>query len=225
MVENSNFSVHGLNQWPVFGRSFAPPAKFLTLQYEGSFFDPRTRSKIWDDVFKKSNNSVTMNSPLISRAVFRVFCSHINMPRPSSLEKIYDFFVGISQRDMTSRISTSSRASNCGSAFPLEDASRPSQPNVCPRWPIGNAAYSFCDFALPQSLAPARHVEAVILSAFHWVFVWHDAIIAHLREQMKSFLAHIVMPDGQTVGEMTRPRIAEAYQSGEVRPLLEGPRQ
>lgn len=39
------------------------------------------------------------------------------------------------------------------------------------------------------------------------------------------FLAHIVMPDGQTVGEMTRPRIAQAYQSGEVRPLLEGPKQ
>lgn len=38
------------------------------------------------------------------------------------------------------------------------------------------------------------------------------------------FLAHIIMPDGQTVGEMTRPRIAQAYQSGEVRPLLEGPR-
>ena len=38
------------------------------------------------------------------------------------------------------------------------------------------------------------------------------------------FLAHIVMPDGQTVGEITRPRIAQAYSSGEVRPLLEGPR-
>jgi hypothetical protein len=38
------------------------------------------------------------------------------------------------------------------------------------------------------------------------------------------FLAHVMMPDGQTVGEMTRPRIAQAYQSGEVRPLLEGPR-
>lgn len=38
------------------------------------------------------------------------------------------------------------------------------------------------------------------------------------------FLAHIIMPNGQTVGEMTRPRIAQAYQSGEVQPLLEGPR-
>ncbi len=39
------------------------------------------------------------------------------------------------------------------------------------------------------------------------------------------FLAHIVMPDGQTVGEITRPRIAQAYKDGEVRPLLEGPRK
>lgn len=38
------------------------------------------------------------------------------------------------------------------------------------------------------------------------------------------FLAHIVMPDGQTVGEITRPRIEAAYSGGEVRPLLEGPR-
>lgn len=38
------------------------------------------------------------------------------------------------------------------------------------------------------------------------------------------FLAHIVMPDGQTVGQMTKPRIAIAYETGEVRPLLEGPR-
>lgn len=39
------------------------------------------------------------------------------------------------------------------------------------------------------------------------------------------FLAHIVMPDGRTVGETTKPRIAQAYESGEVRPLLEGPKR
>ena len=38
------------------------------------------------------------------------------------------------------------------------------------------------------------------------------------------FLSHIVMPDGQTVGQMTRPRIAQAYKSGQVLPLLEGPK-
>jgi hypothetical protein len=34
------------------------------------------------------------------------------------------------------------------------------------------------------------------------------------------FLAHIVMPGGLTVGEMVSPRIAEAYETGSMRPLL-----
>ena len=38
------------------------------------------------------------------------------------------------------------------------------------------------------------------------------------------FMAHIVMPDGLTVGDHVRPRIADAYASGKVTPLLPGPR-
>jgi len=34
------------------------------------------------------------------------------------------------------------------------------------------------------------------------------------------FLAHIVMPDGSTVGEHVRPQIAESYKSGKVLALL-----
>lgn len=34
------------------------------------------------------------------------------------------------------------------------------------------------------------------------------------------FLANIVMPTGQTVGEHVRPRIAEAYTTGDMPPLL-----
>lgn len=41
----------------------------------------------------------------------------------------------------------------------------------------------------------------------------------------EEFLAHIVMPDGRTVGQHTLPRIAASYDSGQVVPLLEGPRQ
>lgn len=37
------------------------------------------------------------------------------------------------------------------------------------------------------------------------------------------FLAHIVMPDGLTVGQHTRPLIASAYESGNVQPLLPAP--
>jgi len=34
------------------------------------------------------------------------------------------------------------------------------------------------------------------------------------------FMANIVMPDGRTVSEHVRPRIATAYESGEMPPLL-----
>lgn len=36
----------------------------------------------------------------------------------------------------------------------------------------------------------------------------------------EEFLAHFVLPDGKTVGEHTLPRLAGAYESGDVPPLL-----
>jgi len=38
-----------------------------------------------------------------------------------------------------------------------------------------------------------------------------------------AFLAHIQMPDGQTVSEHVRPRIAAAYEIGTMQPLLPAP--
>lgn len=38
------------------------------------------------------------------------------------------------------------------------------------------------------------------------------------------FLANIVMPNGRTVYEETRPVIASSYEGGHMPPLLEGPR-
>lgn len=40
-----------------------------------------------------------------------------------------------------------------------------------------------------------------------------------------AFLAHIVMPDGSTVAEHVRPRIANAYSEGKMVPLLPAPGQ
>lgn len=39
-----------------------------------------------------------------------------------------------------------------------------------------------------------------------------------------AFLAHIQMPDGHSVSEHVRPRIAAAYETGTMQPLLPGPR-
>ncbi len=40
-----------------------------------------------------------------------------------------------------------------------------------------------------------------------------------------AFMAHIVMPDGLTVAEHVKPRIASAYSEGKMVPLLPGPRK
>lgn len=39
----------------------------------------------------------------------------------------------------------------------------------------------------------------------------------------QAFMAHVVMPDGLTVGQHLVPRIADAYASGKTPPLLGGP--
>ncbi len=39
-----------------------------------------------------------------------------------------------------------------------------------------------------------------------------------------AFLAHIQMPDGHTVAEHVRPRIAAAYETGTMQPLLPAPK-
>lgn len=40
----------------------------------------------------------------------------------------------------------------------------------------------------------------------------------------EAFLAHIVLPDGSTVGQMTRPAIEQQYKTGKMAPLLSGPK-
>ena len=51
-----------------------------------------------------------------------------------------------------------------------------------------------------------------------------EAVAIGITTFEDEFMAHIVMPDGLTVGEHVRPRIASAYESGQVTPLLGGPK-
>lgn len=39
----------------------------------------------------------------------------------------------------------------------------------------------------------------------------------------EAFLAHVVLADGSTVGQMTRPAIEQQYKTGKMTPLLGGP--
>lgn len=50
-----------------------------------------------------------------------------------------------------------------------------------------------------------------------------EAVASGITTFEDEFLAHIVMPDGQTVGQHVRPTIAATYDSGQMRPLLPPP--
>lgn len=52
-----------------------------------------------------------------------------------------------------------------------------------------------------------------------------ESVASGIETFEEAFLAHVVMPDGQTVGQHAAPRIAAAYQSGKMQPLLPGPRE
>ncbi len=49
-----------------------------------------------------------------------------------------------------------------------------------------------------------------------------EAVETGITTFEEEFMAHIVMPDGQTVAEHAMPMIAAAYQSGKVQALLPG---
>ncbi len=51
-----------------------------------------------------------------------------------------------------------------------------------------------------------------------------ESVEAGIENFEEAFLAHVVMPDGQTVAEHTRSRIAQAYENGSSIPLLPPPR-
>lgn len=50
-----------------------------------------------------------------------------------------------------------------------------------------------------------------------------EAVAIGVETFEDAFMAHVVMPDGKTVGEHIRPRIALAYQNESMVPLLPGP--
>lgn len=50
-----------------------------------------------------------------------------------------------------------------------------------------------------------------------------ESVESHIETFEEAFLAHIVMPDGVTVGQHTRPIIETSYKSNEMLPLLPAP--
>ena len=51
-----------------------------------------------------------------------------------------------------------------------------------------------------------------------------EAVESGITEFDDEFMAHIVLPDGQTFGDWARPQIELAYSQGDMPPLLPGPK-
>jgi hypothetical protein len=51
-----------------------------------------------------------------------------------------------------------------------------------------------------------------------------EAVECGITEFEEEFLAHIVLPNGSTVGQFMLPQIKNAYDTGNMPPLLEGPK-
>ena len=52
-----------------------------------------------------------------------------------------------------------------------------------------------------------------------------EAVESGICEFDQEFLAHIVLPSGETVGNWLGPQIEQAYLTGDMPPLLPGPKQ
>lgn len=50
-----------------------------------------------------------------------------------------------------------------------------------------------------------------------------EAVESKIESFEEAFLAHVVMPDGMTVGHHTRPLIEQTYKTGSMQPLLPPP--
>ncbi len=51
-----------------------------------------------------------------------------------------------------------------------------------------------------------------------------EAVTSEIETFEEAFLAHVVLPDGSTVAEQTKERIAQAYSGGTMLPMLTGPK-
>ncbi len=52
-----------------------------------------------------------------------------------------------------------------------------------------------------------------------------ESVDSKIESFDEAFLAHVVMPDGSTVWQATQPRIADAYKTNSMVPLLPGPKE
>lgn len=78
-----------------------------------------------------------------------------------------------------------------------------------------------------ENEASRKSREQIVRSRWRALLLCIKAKLESVESKIESFeeafLAHVLMPDGKTVGEHATPTIAESYKRGSMVPLLPGP--
>lgn len=84
-------------------------------------------------------------------------------------------------------------------------------------------------FILPLPIGDKRGDDQLLRSRWRALLLCLKAKLESVDSKIESFeeafLAHVVMPDGRTVADVTVPQIAESYKSGKMPLLLLPPPQ
>jgi hypothetical protein len=84
------------------------------------------------------------------------------------------------------------------------------------------------DLPLPVETRTGRD-EQLVRSRWRALLLCIKAKLESVESKIESFeeafLAHVVMPDGQTVAQHTLPRIEQVYAGGEIKALLPPPKK
>lgn len=82
-------------------------------------------------------------------------------------------------------------------------------------------------FDLPLPKGDDRRSEQVLRSRWRGLLLCIKAKLESVESKIETFeeafLAHVVMPDGDTVYEHTRATIKQVYSDGQIKPLLPPP--
>lgn len=103
--------------------------------------------------------------------------------------------------------------------------------NIIFRLPLPDpAAKEYRTTARGQTRSPTAQLEMweqACRSRWRALFLCIKAKLESIESGIETFedafLAHIMMPDGGTVGEHTKPLIARSYETGNMQPLLPAP--
>ena len=96
---------------------------------------------------------------------------------------------------------------------------------VIPTPSVDDDEIKFTDSGKPRSGAAAKSaLEQAMRQRYRLLFLVVkaklEAVESHVVTFDDEFLAHTVMPNGQTFGEIARPQIEDVYSTGKMPPLL-----